>query len=434
MCILVDQAPPNAFNIIVWALHWRHHLCFGIQKGWANGSSYTRNLYKQKRNTATCSSQDAPIANIFSLQIQVLRTFHAARKHWRSCVGRLSSSNHSGPFAMASLSKDWMVAFLHLPPEFFHVAADWNHVNSNYIYPLTRITVQMLTNFMGKLQTPVTDLAIRISNGYELEKNSGWMDCTANPWISLNHFPILHAGSLNIYGYMPGPNMSTTQGFQQTRGQVNRLAFRNTSSRHNSLLQATSSLIVCPGHLLFLPTTGIAGNCALVCGKTACVKGEVWTLKNLGTTVLIGAGHVKTFDGLVPLLLVVEWMRLLLVCNINFHLNSQLTELFPNNNHHPGSNQKKTRHVVFFFKQNFRTACVSSSNCVSNGIQSPTRWPGGVGRKPPPGLAVSTSPHQPAAVDGKAPWSSQSSRNLSTGPCLARNMKLCVYFFGVKSC
>ena len=66
-----------------------------------------------------------------------------------------------------------MVAFLHLPPEFFHVAADWNHVNSNYIYPLTRITVQMLTNFMGKLQTPVTDLAIRISNGYELEKNSG---------------------------------------------------------------------------------------------------------------------------------------------------------------------------------------------------------------------------------------------------------------------
>ena len=207
----------------------------------------------------------------------------------------------------------------------------------------------MLTNFMGKLQTPVTDLAIRISNGYELEKNSGWMDCTANPWISLNHFPILHAGSLNIYGYMPGPNMSTTQGFQQTRGQVNRLAFRNTSSRHNSLLQATSSLIVCPGHLLFLPTTGIAGNCALVCGKTACVKGEVWTLKNLGTTVLIGAGHVKTFDGLVPLLLVVEWMRLLLVCNINFHLNSQLTELFPNNNHHPGSNQKKTTARRFFF-------------------------------------------------------------------------------------
>ena len=129
---------------------------------------------------------------------------------------------------------------------------------------------------------------------------------------------------------------------------TNRPAFRNTSSPHNSLLQATSSLIVCPGHLLFLPTTGIAGNCALICGKTACVKGEVWTLKNLGTTVLIGAGHVKTFDCLVPLLLVVEWMRLLLVCNINFHLNSQLTELFPNNNHHPGSNKKTHGHVVFF--------------------------------------------------------------------------------------
>ena len=108
--------------------------------------------------------------------------------------------------------------------------------------------------------------------------------------------------------------------------------------------------------------------------------------------MLTGAGHVKTFDGLVPLLLVVEWMRLLLVCNINFHLNSQLTELFSNNNHHPGSNQKKTTARRFISKQNFRTACVSSSNCVSNGIQSPTRWPGGVGRKPPPGLAVSTSP------------------------------------------
>ncbi len=26
MCILVDQAPPNTFNVIVWALHRRHHL------------------------------------------------------------------------------------------------------------------------------------------------------------------------------------------------------------------------------------------------------------------------------------------------------------------------------------------------------------------------------------------------------------------------
>lgn len=69
--------------------------------------------------------------------------------------------------------------------------------------------------------------------------------------------------------------------------------------------------------------------------------------------MLIGAGHVKTFDGLVPLLLVVEWMRLLLVCNINFHLNSQLTELFPNNNHHPGSNQKKTTARRFFLNKIF---------------------------------------------------------------------------------
>ena len=152
--------------------------------------------------------------------------------------------------------------------------------------------------------------------------------------------------------------------------------------------------------------------------------------------MLIGAGHVKTFDGLVPLVLVVEWMRLLLVCNINFHLNSQTHRTLSQQPPSSGVQKKTHGFSRFFFHFFFGTACVSSSNCVSNGIQSPTRWPDGVGRYPilwP--LAVSTSPTpQPAAVDGKAPWSSQSSRNLSTGPCLAQKMKLCVFFFGVKSC
>ncbi len=106
-------------------------------------------------------------------------------------------------------------------------------------------------------------------------------------------------------------------------------------------------------------------------------KRSMNTLELIGENMLIGTGRVKTFDCLVPLLLVVEWMWLLLACNVHDFAFSQQTWLLSSlhNSHELFSNNQPIRS---FFPPAFHPQIVSQAgfDLQGNGLALDiTSWP-----------------------------------------------------------